>query len=72
MQQGRTVTVYNFWLPSASQERREMSTFKATRTQIFEGHGGAVIESTAQPVLEDALDPQGHYHRVATGWGALA
>lgn len=71
MNTSEQVTVYYFrWLHSGY-ESAPMSNFKATRQAIVEDFGGDPIDATAERVRASALDEQGRYRRLATGWGAL-
>lgn len=66
-----TVIVYSFHLFGADPEDFELAPFKATREAIAGLYGGRVLEGTAEHVDVGALDRQGRYRRVATGWGEL-
>lgn len=48
-----------------------LATCKATRETIVEHLKGSVLEGTGEEVAEEALDAQGRYRRIATGWGEL-
>ena len=39
---------------------------------VITARGKEALEATAEEVAPDALDAQGRYRRVATGWGELA
>jgi hypothetical protein len=65
-----TVIVYNFHLLSSHVERPELASFKAT-AEVIHALGGMPLPGTAQEVPADALDAQGRYRRLNTGWGAL-
>jgi hypothetical protein len=67
-----SATVYAFMSFEQSVENPSMAPFKATREAIVSRYLGRVLEGTAEQVETDALDPQGRYHRVATGWGELS
>lgn len=67
----QTATVYSFKSYARAEDGPEMSTFKATRRAIAYTFLGEVVESTAEQVDVSALDPQGAYRRLPTGWGAL-
>lgn len=71
MDEVQTVTVYAFHLPGEDAEVFEHAPFKATRDVIVQTYGGRVLEGTAEDVEIEALDAQGRYRRIATGWGAL-
>jgi hypothetical protein len=66
------LTVYNFYTLDSGYESSPVSTFKATRKAIVEIFGGDPIEGTAESVPADAVDEQGRYRRLATGWGELS
>lgn len=70
LQQENTVIVYNFRLVSGHLERLELASFKATK-EMIESLGGLPLPGTAQEVPADALDQQGRYRRINTGWGGL-
>lgn len=67
-----TVTVYSFRLFDLDSESDHFSTFKAAREVIVERYRGQVLEGTAERVEVSALDSEGRYRRIATGWGELA
>ncbi|MBL0726203.1 hypothetical protein [Piscinibacter sp. HJYY11] len=67
----QTATVYSFKSYTRAEDGPELSTFKATRRAIAFTFLGEVVEGTAEQVELSALDPQGAYRRVATGWGEL-
>lgn len=70
MDDSESATVYSFRIYTGHAERPQVSPHKATREAILE-LGGEVLNGTAQDVPQSALDTQGHYRRVATGWGEL-
>jgi hypothetical protein len=65
-----TVTVYSFRLLDGPIESLRVESYKATRRAIL-ALGGEPLEGTEQEVPPSALDANGHYRRVNTGWGAL-
>jgi hypothetical protein len=65
------VTVFAFRHLDGGRETGSHATFKATREAIRDVHRGQVLEGTQEKVPTDALDDQGRYRRVPTGWGAL-
>ena len=65
------VTVYNFWTIGDTAESRALSTSKAPRDVIVGALRAEVVPGTGQAVLRSELDRQGHYRRIATGWGVL-
>lgn len=70
--QTTTATVYSFKSYARAEDSPELSTFKATRRAIAYTFLGEVIEGTAEQVELSALDPQGAYRRLPTGWGHLS
>jgi hypothetical protein len=66
----QTVKVYSFRVRDQHVESPRVETYKATRKAILEA-GGEPLEGTEQEVPAAALDPEGHYKRVNTGWGTL-
>ena len=67
-----TVTVYNFRLFDPHSKSPVLATFKAPRPVIVEHLRGEVLEGTDEEVDASALDAQGRYRRIATGWGELS
>jgi hypothetical protein len=65
------VTVYAFRHLDGGRETGFHATFKATREAILEVHRGQLLEGTQERVPPEALDGQGRYRRVPTGWGVL-
>ncbi|MBT9594850.1 MAG: hypothetical protein IV094_02530 [Vitreoscilla sp.] len=70
MDDSNVVTVYSFRVYTGHAERPQVSPHKATKEAIVQ-LGGELLKGTAQQVPARALDPQGHFRRVATGWGEL-
>ena len=70
MNDAETICVFSFRFYDGHSERPEVAPFKATREVIAELRG-EVIEGTEREVSADELDADGHYRRVATGWGEL-
>lgn len=67
-----TVTVYSFRMFDLDSESTNFSKFKAAREVIVERYRGEVLEGTAETVELSALDREGRYRRIATGWGELS
>ncbi len=67
-----TVTVLAFAV--FDQDWREMraADCKATREAIAAMRWAKVLEGTAEDVPRSALDAEGRYRRLPTGWGALS
>lgn len=68
----RTVMVYSFCLYDVDSRSMRQLPYKLPRPAIEAIKGAELLEATAEEVLPDALDAQGRYRRVATGWGELA
>jgi len=66
-----TVIVYNFRTLEHGVEMAKMAGYKATREQIASMRNAVLLEGTDESVPVSELDDDGHYRRVATGWGAL-
>lgn len=71
MSQQETVTVYSFRVFDSQAMTMALAPFQAERQRIVKGFGGEVLEGTGHEVPREALDRQGRYRRVATGWGEL-
>lgn len=71
MNDDETICVFSFRFYEGHSEMPSVAPFKATREAIAELRG-EVIEGTEREVSADELDADGHYRRVATGWGELA
>ncbi len=71
MQDTETVTVYAFHILGQDTEGFEFAPFKTTRETIEQRYRGRVLEGTAEEVEISALDEEGRYRRIATGWGVL-
>lgn len=71
MEEQRTVTVYHFRVFEGAGELPRIVGFKTTRDRIEDHYLGEVVEGTAETVDVAALDEDGCYHRIATGWGAF-
>ncbi len=67
-----TVEVLSFRTFDLEAGVMRLSKFKATRHAIVASLGGEVLEGTEQEVSRAELDEQGHYRRIATGWGELS
>jgi hypothetical protein len=68
----RTVVVYSFCLYDLDSRTMRQLPYKLPRPAIEATKGAELLEATAQEVALGALDAQGRYRRVATGWGELA
>jgi hypothetical protein len=71
MGDAQIVTVYNFRTFDQGVEASEPTRYKATRERIAELREALILEGTAEQVPRSALDDQGFYRRIATGWGEL-
>lgn len=69
MQADQSVTVYRYWVVPPQGAHRAMSSDMATLDVIERELGSAALVGTAKLVPETEVDPQGHYRRIATGWG---
>lgn len=65
------VTVFNFSVFELGTDAPIVSPYKATRETIEKRLKLKVLEGTGEDVPRDALDGQGRFRRVATGWGEL-
>jgi len=72
MSSSQTVTVYHFRVYEPDAEGFHVSTFKASRALIVDRFRGDVLEGTDEEVECSALDAEGRYRRIATGWGELS
>lgn len=72
MDSSQTVTVYHFRVYEPDAESFRVSSFKASRELIVERFRGDVLEGTDEQVESSALDAEGRYRRIATGWGELS
>jgi len=72
MSEADTVTVYSFRVFELEPETQHVSRFKAPRHLIAERFRGKVLEGTGEEVETSALDAEGRYRRIATGWGELS
>jgi hypothetical protein len=70
MQEQDSVLVQAFSRAGKKLKDSEVAGFKTTRDRI-KALGGEPIPGTEQHVPRSALDAEGHYRRIATGWGAL-
>lgn len=68
----RPVTVYSFCLYDLDSRSMRQLPYKLQRPAIEAINGAELLEATAEEVAAEALDAQGRYRRVATGWGELA
>ena len=67
-----TVTVYSFRTYDETTRSLELARFKAPRELIATRFKGQVLEGTEEVIEASALDREGRYRRIATGWGELA
>lgn len=65
------VTVFHFGVHETGSDIPVVSSFKATRDTIVNTLKREVLEGTGEEVPRHALDSQGRFRRVATGWGEL-
>ena len=65
------VTVFSFEMLAGGIEFPRHAAFKATRDHIRTVAGARVLEGTAERVPSAAIDAEGRYRRIATGWGEL-
>jgi hypothetical protein len=65
------VTVYAFRQVEDDIETGRHAPFKATREAIRDIYRGHLLDGTQEEVPVEALDTEGRYRRVATGWGDL-
>jgi hypothetical protein len=72
MDSNTEVAVYHFRPLDGGWESSSITGFKATRAAIVERFKGDVLEGTEEFVPADALDADGCYRRVPTGWGGLS
>ena len=68
----RTVKVYYFCVYDVDSRTMRQLPYKLPRPAIEAIKGAELLEATAEEVAPEALDAQGRYRRVATGWGKLA
>ena len=71
MNASETVTVYAFQVFDAAVESYRIMPFKAPGDLVASRFGGDVLEGTHEEVPQSALDAQGRFRRIPTGWGAL-
>jgi hypothetical protein len=64
-------TVFSFQTYDSQTHGMVLAPFKAERGVIQKRYSGEVLEGTGQEVPRHALDNEGRYRRVATGWGEL-
>ena len=70
MQEQQGVLVQAFRRVGNTLENFEVAGFKATPEKI-RALGGEPLPGTEQRVPQSELDEEGHYRRIATGWGGL-
>jgi hypothetical protein len=66
-----TTTVFSFRTYDSQTHGMVLAPFKAERSVIQKRYSGEVLEGTGHEVPRHALDHEGRYRRVATGWGEL-
>lgn len=71
MTQSDTVMVYSFHTFPDGTELPQLPAYKATRAAI-EALNGTLLEGTGEQVERGAIDAEGRFRRLATGWGELA
>jgi hypothetical protein len=71
MESSELVTVFNYRKFEAGSDVPLIAPYKATRDAIVERLKCELLEGTGEQVPSVALDEQGRYRRVATGWGEL-
>ena len=67
-----TVTVYSFRTYDAATKSHVLAKFKAPRELIATRFKGDVLEGTEEIIDASALDREGRFRRIATGWGELS
>lgn len=72
MSRDEFVTVYNYCQYERANDPPVMAKYKAPHHTIVHVFKQVVLEGTGEEVSTSALDSQGRYRRVATGWGELA
>ena len=65
------VTVFNFREVEPGADIALPAPFKATLEAIESVPRRQLLKGTGEKVPRDALDEEGRYRRVATGWGEL-
>lgn len=65
------VTVFNFSQFERGSDAPVVAPYKAPRDIIEKTLKRKVLEGTGEQVARDALDSEGRYRRIATGWGEL-
>jgi len=65
------VTVFYFSRFELGSQTPAISSYKATRETIETRLKGKVLEGTGEKVPRDAIDREGRFRRIATGWGDL-
>jgi hypothetical protein len=66
-----TTTVFSFRTYDGASHDMVLAPFQAERSVILSRYSGEVLEGTGHEVPRHALDNEGRYRRVATGWGEL-
>ena len=65
------VTVHCYKVFDPESREMQVALDKATREAIAALHLVELVHGTAEDVPRDAVDAQGHFRRLATGWGEL-
>src|SRR5258708_1931887 len=71
MEPTELVTVFNYRHFETGSDMPLIAPYKATRETIIKNLKCELLEGTGEQVLSVALDEQGRYRRIATGWGEL-
>ncbi|MES2714742.1 MAG: hypothetical protein V4795_03220 [Pseudomonadota bacterium] len=72
MHRDGTVTVYSYKAFDPDTREMQLASGKATRAAIAAMQLAEAVPGTAEDVPRQALDADGRYRRLATGWGDLA
>jgi hypothetical protein len=65
-----TVTVYSFRTYAGHAEMPIVAPYKAT-IEAIKAAAGELIQGTEEEVPAEAVNPEGHYRRLASGWTDL-
>ena len=66
-----TVTVYSYMAFDFDTREMQVVATKATPEAIAAMHRALLVQGTAEAVPRHALDGNGHFRRLPTGWGEL-
>ena len=66
-----TVTVFSYRVFDPESREMQVALCKATPDAIARSAWAEPLAGTGEDVPRDALDAQGRYRRLATGWGEL-